>query len=304
MKNCFKCLNPIENQTPVHGLHRDCFLNWFKLNPNNMLDFGDVALRSEKPDSLLPNNPINTSFFQGKFKKYSANLDKRSYILKVQDQDYPELPLAEYLCNQIAKKLGLIISDFYLIHFLNELDSFVTHNFMDNYTPGNLVHIYHFITEGQPFSCQTIIKIIEDKVGRIEAIKQFVFLCLFDALIGNHDRHGRNIALIETKKGFELAPFYDNPSYLGIEDQSVLLAHHNPRGKIATSVNTEPTMKDYVSEFYQMGYESWVKEFRGRIDKIHINQLIENSFLSEKRKIAFSQLIERRIKEFDDVYVS
>lgn len=305
MKICFKCQKPLENKASVHGLHKECFFGWFKLDSNGTTEFRDVALRSEKPDSVMLNKPINASFFQGKFKKYSASLDKRSYILKVQDkEDYPELPHIEYLSNQIAQKLGLMIPDFYLICFLNELDTFVVHNFMDNHTPGNLIHIYHFIQDNQPFSCNTIIKIIEEKVSRMEDIKQFVYLCLFDALIGNHDRHGRNIAFIETKKGFELAPFYDNPSYLGIEDYSFLLAEHNPRGKIETSLTNESTMKDYVSEFCQLGYEGWVKEFRKKIDTIQIEQLIKNSFLSEKRQTAFSSLVARRIKEFDNAILS
>jgi hypothetical protein len=267
MHTCYKCLKTVENQMPLHGLHRDCFFNWFKLDANVAADFSDVALRSERLDSSLRANPINTTFFQGTFKKYSAKLNNRSYILKVKDKDYPELPQTEYLSNQIAQKLGLIIPDFYLIYFLNELDTFVTHNFMDHYTPGNLVHIYHFIKAEQLFSCLTILKIIEEKVGRIEAMKQFIFLCLFDALIGNYDRHGRNIALIATNKGFKLAPFYDNPSYIGIEDQSLLLAQHNPKGKIATSLTNEPTMKDYIIEFDKMGFKEWLKEFRKKIDK-------------------------------------
>ncbi|MBY0281880.1 MAG: HipA domain-containing protein [Alphaproteobacteria bacterium] len=304
MKKCFKCNHHVENEFLVHGLHKDCFYNWFKLNPNTGPEFSDVVLRAEKQDSLLPIKPIHTSFFQGKFRKYSATLEGRSYILKVQDKDYPELPHVEYLSNQIAQKLDLKIPDFYLICFLNESDTFVVHNFMGDYIPANLIHIYHFIGDNQPFSCASIIKIIEEKVGRMEAVKQFVFLCLFDALIGNHDRHGRNIALIETKKGFELAPFYDNPSYIGIEDYSFLLAQHNPRGKIETSLTKEPTMRDYVFEFCQLGYEGWMKEFRKKIDTLQIEQLMKKSFLSEKRQMAFSSLIERRIKEFDDAFLS
>jgi hypothetical protein len=300
MDICLKCLQTIEDQSPVHGLHGDCFCSWFRLDVTGITDFSDVALRSEKLDSSLLSNPINTTFFQGTFKKYSANLNGCSYILKVQDQDYPELPRTEYLSNQIARRLGLIVPDFYMINFLNELDTFVTHNFMDNHTPGNLIHIYHFIKNEQPFSCKTILKIIEEKIGRIESIKQFVFLCLFDSLIGNHDRHGRNIALIETKKGFQLAPFYDNPSYIGIEDNSLLLAQHNPKGKIATSLTNQPTMQDYIVEFHKMGFGELLREFRKKIDNTSIRQMIDRSFLSEKRKTAFSLLIDRRVKEFDD----
>lgn len=295
MSLCFKCSKDIEPQDSEYGLHRACFVEWFHLKDASF-EFEDIIL---KKDINNPKLPMNTSFFQGKFKKYSAMLDKHAYILKVQDENYPELPLVEYLSNQIAQKMGLTVPNFYLIRFPNELDAksaFVVHNFMEAYTPGNLIHIYHFIGK-HSFSCKTIFNIIENKVGRLNALKQVTFLCLFDALIGNHDRHGRNIALVETKKGYELAPFYDNPSYIGIEDQSLLLVNHNPRGTIATSRTEEPTMRDYVIEFIEMGHKSWVEEFLKRLEKTSIGQLIEKGFFSEKRKKAFSSLVDSRIGE-------
>lgn len=298
MHTCFKCSKDIDPQDHLYGLHRACFFLWFNLS-SHFFEFEDIVLRRDKSNSSVSISTMNTSFFQGKFKKYSAKLDKHSYILKVQDDAYPELPLVEYLSNQIAQKMGLIVPNFYLIRFPNVINAktaFVVHNFMEKYIPGNLIHIYHFVAE-QTFSCKTIFNIIEKKVGRINALKQFVFLCLFDALIGNHDRHGRNIALVETKKGYELAPFYDNPSYMGIEDQDFLLAKHNPRGKIATSRNEEPTMHDYAIEFIEMGHKTWVEEFLKRIEQIHLYPLIEESFLSDKRKKAFASLIEYRIGE-------
>lgn len=299
---CLKCLKEIASHDDIYGLHPTCFSSWFNLN-NPSFEFEDIVLRREKSPSALPAIPINTSFFQGAFKKYSAKLGSHSYILKVQDDNYPELPCVEYLSNQIGQQIGLLVPDFYLIRFPKERNAkfaFVVHNFMEKYIPGNLIHIYHFI-DGQPFSCKTILSVIEEKVKRINALKQFVFLCLFDALIGNHDRHGRNIALIETKKGYELAPFYDNPSYIGIEEQSLLLAKHNPRGKITTSHNDEPTIGDYAIEFIGMGYESWVKDFRESVNRIQIDQFIEKSFLSNKRKQAFASLIQQRLEEFKNV---
>ncbi len=297
MDFCFKCLNIIENHDYKYGLHTVCFSSWFNLS-NSSLEFEDVVLRKQKSDSSSI-NLINTSFFQGAFKKYSSKLDNHSYILKAQDDHYPELPAVEYLSNQIGRKIGLILPDFYIMRFPNEVaakTAFVVHNFMEKYIPGNLIHIYHFINN-QPFSCLTILNILKNKVGRIHALKHFVFLCLFDALIGNHDRHGRNIALIETKKGYELAPFYDNPSYLGIEEQGLLLAKHNPRGKIMTSYNAEPTMHDYVVEFIEMGYKSWIEEFLEKIIQAQISQLITESLLSDKRKQAFTSLVQQRLEE-------
>lgn len=299
MHICFKCLKAVDPQDHVYGLHSTCFSTWFNLT-NPSFEFEDIVLRGDKNN---PSLSMNTSFFQGKFKKYSAKLDKHSYILKVQDDDYPELPTVEYLSNQIGQKIGLIVPNFYLIRFPNEINAktaFVVHNFMEKYVPGNLIHIYHFVAE-QPFSCKTILSIIKEKVGRISALKQFTFLCLFDALIGNHDRHGRNIALIETKKGYELAPCYDNPSYMGIEDRDFLLAKHNPRGKIATSHNEEPTMHDYAIEFIEIGYRDWVEEFLQRVEQIAIHHLIAETFLSDKRKQAFASLVEHRVEELKHV---
>jgi 6-pyruvoyl-tetrahydropterin synthase len=304
MEICFRCSRVVDPENFLYGLHKDCFLSWFSLN--SPAEFQDVVLARQEDDSSFDGSPINASFLQGKFKKYSAKLDNHSYILKIQEEDYPELPVVEYLCNQIAQAIGMIIPSFYLIRFPNEIDAkltFVVDNFMEKHTPGNLIHIYHFIGE-QPFAIHTILNIIKEKVGRLEAMKQFAFLCLFDALIGNHDRHGRNMGLIETKKGFELAPFYDNTSYLGIEDQSLLLAHHNPRGKISASDNAEPTMQHYVIAFCQMGFKNWVDEFLRKIDQINILELVRTSFLSEKRKKGFSNLIERRLQEAKDAYCS
>lgn len=299
MNSCLKCLQLIEPTDSKYGLHTECFITLFNLD-NSLAEFEDLALKREKQNSQL--SVIHTSFFQGAFKKYSAKLGSKSYILKVQDDDYPELPSIEYLSNQIGQQIGLIVPNFYLVRFPNEINAkfaFVVHNFMENYIPGNLVHIYHFVVD-KPFSCKTIYRVIEEKIGRMDALKQFIFLCLFDALIGNHDRHGRNIALIETKKGYRLAPFYDNPSYMGIEEQSLLLARHNPRGKIITSKNDEPTMHDYVVEFVEMGHSSWVKEFLGRVNIHNIYQLIENSFITDKRKKAVTTLIKQRLNELEN----
>jgi hypothetical protein len=41
--------------------------------------------------------------------------------MKVQQQDYPELPAVEFLCNQIAASLGLSIPEYHLNNFHGSL---------------------------------------------------------------------------------------------------------------------------------------------------------------------------------------
>ena len=141
---------------------------------------------------------IATSFFHGKFRKYSAQLGDKHYILKVEQEDVPALPATEYLCNQIAQAIGLHVPAHYLIRFEGTLTSFVVNNFMHNRQASNLIHIYRFLDSPNNFTCEGILKIIDKEVGRFTDVCRFVELCLFDSLrIGNHDRHGRNLRLIK-----------------------------------------------------------------------------------------------------------
>lgn len=257
----------------------------------------DVALKNSSS-----NDPISfqnhNSFFHGKFKKYSAVLNEKNYILKVQEKDFPELPATEYLCNQIARYLGLYVPDFYLIRFQETIDTFVCENFMQNRSFSNLIHIYHFL-EPRPenFNCENLFHTIASKTQRLEEIERFIELTLFDALIGNHDRHGRNIALVQSPEGFQLSPFYDNPSYLGIESDFLLNAQHEPRGQIYTASSKEPKIIDYVKEWERLGQTATVNKFRTKIDIEHVMNIIETSFISKKRKESFKRLIHRRYSE-------
>ena len=290
---CYKCLKVLEEQK-VHGLHEQCFVEWFGIQASDAQFSLTVKTAGNSNDPLAH---LNSSFFHGKFKKYSARLGGSGYIVKVRQEPFLELPTMEFLCNQIARELGMNVPDFYLISLENHAEAFISKNFMEQYADANLVHLYRFLDEKKPFDLANIIEVIAHHTGNLLEIERLVNICLFDMLIGNHDRHGRNLALIETPKGKFLSPFYDNPSYLGIEESWLLKALHEPCGKIHTSNSSEPKMGEYVSEFDKLGYGFVVQQFFDsiRIEKIML--LISESFLSSLRKEAFSKLITRRYEE-------
>lgn len=171
---------------------------------------------------------------------------------------------------------------------------------MQDYVGSNLIHIYHFIKADKEFNIENLFKIIEEKTGKYAELKKFIRLCLFDALIGNHDRHGRNLGFIQSASKYILSPCYDNPSYLAIADEDFLGTDLNPRGKIYTSTTKEPGMADYINEFIRLGYKVEVQEFFKIISLEKIQNLIEESFISQKRKQAFINLITKRYMEFKD----
>lgn len=220
-----------------------------------------------------------------------------NYILKVQQKEYPELPATEFLSNQIYESLNISIPNYYLVRFPEEQFCFVTKNFMAEFAASDLVHIYHFIKDGMGHDCESLVTIIGEQTGRRIEQERFVYLTLADSLIGNHDRHGRNLGFIQSAKGMKLAPFYDNPSALGLEDHSILGADLQPRGSIFTKESDKPTMKDYVKEWHRLGYGDIVDRFRKHHSLEEIKSLIEKSNISEKRQKALFKLISKRSQE-------
>jgi len=288
---CYCSKTFLKDQEPWYGLHQDCFRKWFAIN--EICKFGDVAPRSL---SLAPEEK-NISFFSGAYRKYSAKLEDQNYILKVQQKEYPELPATEFLCNQIFESLHITIPDYYLVLFPEHELCFVTKNFMSGLTSCSLVHIYHILQKGMEHNCENLMKVIIEHTKRKTEIEKFICLTLADSLIGNHDRHGRNLAFIQSPQGMRLAPFYDNPSSIALEEKSMLKADLQPRGSIFTKESDKPTIKDYVKEWKRLGYGEIVDHFRKKISLENIEILIKKSYLGDERKQALLCLIKKRYEE-------
>jgi hypothetical protein len=296
---CLKCAKQL-NSPIKYGLHEKCFIDWFKVGPK--AEFISLAQRSSySKDSKPKNTTTNTSFYHGKFKKYSAELGNDSYILKMREQkDAPELPEVEYVCNQIAQNLGIPIPEFFYIDFYSE-KIFVTKVFIKKGSGNaNLEHIYKFRSDDF-HNCEILAKVIMETTKLPYDLDAFLTTLLFDALIGNHDRHGRNLAFIVTPSKTILSPIYDNVSYLSLVSGPLLAADFNPTGRIATHETNEPSMTHYVHELKRLGYGDIVTLFAQKIKILKIEMLIDNSFCSGLMKAALKKLINKRYQELLNV---
>lgn len=293
--NCLKCSKKLVEPTK-YGLHEKCFTSWFKTDASNEF----VSLIQRPGTSLDPemkSSPNNTSFYHGKFRKYSASLGSENFILKMRDSvAAPELPEVEYLCNQIADAAGIPVPEFYYIDFFTE-KVFVTKVFIKKYTGhANLEHIYKFRPD-KDHEVEALIKMISETTRLPHDVDVFIETLLFDALIGNHDRHGRNLAFVVTASKTTLSPIYDNVSYLSLVSGPLLAADFNPTGRIATRESAEPSMSHYVKELKRLGHIDSILTFSQKIKMAKIEILIDRSFCSESMKAALKKLINKRYRE-------
>ncbi|MEN0057898.1 MAG: HipA domain-containing protein [Bdellovibrio sp.] len=295
---CLKCVQDIIGVSK-YGLHEECFVEWFKTDVQN--EFVSLSQRSaQSQDPEVKSSLNNTSFYHGKFKKYSADLGSESYILKMREaKDAPELPEVEYLCNQIAALVGLPLPEFFYIDFFTE-KVFVTKVFIKKGGgSANLEHIYKFRPD-TAHDCETLIKVITQTTKLPYDVDVFLNTLLFDALIGNHDRHGRNLAFVVTPSKTVLSPIYDNVSYLSLVSGPLLAADFNPTGRVATKDSAEPAMRHYLDELGRLGYRDVAEQFAQKVKIQKIEQLIDESFCSELMKQALKTLIKKRYKELVD----
>jgi hypothetical protein len=81
MRLCYRCYKSLDEKDMVSGLHLSCFCSWFELPSSD--EFLDVVARyGDQTDGEGDWRQINTSFFHGKFRKYSASVGNYSYILR------------------------------------------------------------------------------------------------------------------------------------------------------------------------------------------------------------------------------
>lgn len=313
---CHKAIETVEARK-FCGLHRVCFLKSFKLT--DPLKFSNLDPKKQDFVSGYSHiKKIKDSFYHGRYRKYSADLGNTKYILKIQEKKFPDLPAIEYVCNRIASLLGLNVPEYHLIKYKVENDpknesqhnksnignmTFIVRNFMQDYKGGTLHHIYKFLPKGEKnYNCKNITDVLFQHTKPADVVR-FIEITLFDSLIGNNDRHGRNLGIIESARKKRLAPLYDNPSYFGIESDDLIGADFNISGCIRTSLSKEPMLMNYLKEFQSLGFEKiclkFFKKVTGQFNKII--ESVESSEVSEKRRKAFIKFLNKQLKIMENI---
>ena len=297
---CLHCNKQINTLSNHYGLHPHCFDEIFQCTTAN--NFSNLSERQFSSDRTTETNIYLSSYFAGNYRKYDASLNTHRYILKFQETNMPHLVTVEFIINKLAKQFNLPIPEpFAIIKINNEL-SFVEKNFLDNKknTHHNLIHIYHYLKKGeQHYTVSNIYNAILNETQSYKDCEIFLETLLFDALIGNDDRHGRNLAILQTSKEKKLSPIYDNVSALGRESGEWLKAHWNPTGKILTKFSSKPSIADYVKEIKKLGHANTLDSFYTKLLRVNTTEIINStSHLHLEMKQALIKLIDEKKQGF------
>ncbi|GEM_PF-575269 len=305
---CLRCNKPMMGEKESHyGQHLRCFQMIFRVSGKP--EFSSLIQKASTTDKKRgqdqpKTNPHLTSYFGGNYRKYEGTLGNAKYILKLSKPEYPELAPVEYVSNKIAYHCGLVIpTPFTLLDMGDGELAFVSRNFMDDLSShATLNHIYHYTPLENPlhYTVENMVKTIYRETKSSADTRMFVRALVFDALVGNHDRHGRNLALIVTSQSQRLSPIYDNPSYLGLESGAMLRGAFSPRGKIWTKASQEPEMTEYLEELERLSVLGIAKDLFQKISIVKIEAYINESIsLSPEMKQAMKKLILNRYRDLE-----
>lgn len=218
-----------------------------KLRIENSKNYsGKIVNQSQIPilkesEYYVENQPLDgdapKQFIRVYFFKKDSGVTKRNpstwnaYIAKSAEKWYPHESVVEYMINKIGEELGLYINDVELLqintqirflskYFLNKNETLVHGaEICGQYL--NDVDLAAQIANDQKsarelftfeFICEAIRSVFPQPCEAI--IDQVVKMIIFDALVGNNDRHFYNWGIIITKKKTEkqpiFAPIYDS----------------------------------------------------------------------------------------------
>lgn len=227
-----------------------------------------------------------------------------NYILKIQSENYPELPENEALTMTLASMIGIDVplhgliyaKDNSMTYFIKRFDRYGHHKKLPVEDFGQLCHLDR--DTKYESSMERVIKTIAEycTFPKIELGKLFK-LTLFNFLVGNEDMHVKNFSLItQTNNIITLSPAYD------LLNSTIALK--NAAEEIALPLNGKKnnlTKRDLLRWFgaEKMGlHTKFIGETVEEIQQAlpEWEKLIERSFLSKTMREKYHDLIEKRFQ--------
>jgi serine/threonine-protein kinase HipA len=225
------------------------------------------------------------------------------YILKPQNNLYPQLPENEDLTMRLAEQIGLEIPLHGLVYSKDQKLTYFVKRF-DRFGKGSKYSVEDFAQlAGKSrdtkynYSMEKVAGILESycTFPAIEKIRLFK-LTVFNFLTGNEDQHLKNFSLITKDNKVTFTPFYDliNTSIsLANPVEEIALPVKGKKSKISRNVLIEYWGKERLglnNQIIDQALNSITEKFEGW------TELINKSFLSKEMKEKYLILLDERRK--------
>jgi hypothetical protein len=306
MCKCLYCYQPLqENQKDFHP---QCAKKIFGVQEAPLLEY-----KYDELDHLAEQVIRAQTSLTGVQPKLSLNFNKHEgtnrltivglwgdYIFKPQTADYPQLPENEDLTMHLAECAKIKVVPHSLIRLTDGSLGYITKR-IDRTKEGKKIDMedmcqltLHPTEYKYKGSYEQIAKVMMQYCDMPKLdLTNYMQLLLFCFVTGNNDMHLKNFSLYRPHKGYQLSPAYDLVN--------IAIANPNDKEELALSLSGRKTkieLNNFIQSAATMGIEENV--VRHLIANMHNalpkwRLLIQASFLDDKLKEKYTELVEERL---------
>ncbi len=272
------------------------------MTTNRLPEIKKIKIKSDKIKTETAGGISISSIYGGSVLKYGSVFGDETLMLKKSDT-YKDMASMEIATNQIASSIFKIeVPKFYEVKDEYENEYFGSVDFTTNAdSQREVVHFERVMPEFPiDWSCEGIIK----KINEISDFKEkdinsFIKILMFDAVIGNDDRHSKNLAFLKDGYKIGLSPCYDNcPSVVFLVDKKYEINKDDSvAGVISVSNECGDNVTNYVTELVRLGYKSDVINLLKSINELEISKIIDDRKLGDRGE-CFKNFVSSNIKKW------
>ena len=306
MCKCLYCYQPLqENQKDFHP---QCAKKIFGVQEAPLLEY-----KYDELDHLAEQVIRAQTSLTGVQPKLSLNFNKHKgtnrltivglwgdYIFKPQTVDYPQLPENEDLTMHLAECAKIKVVPHSLIRQADGSLGYITKR-IDRTKEGKKIDMedmcqltLHPTEYKYKGSYEQIAKVMMQYCDMPKLdLTNYMQLLLFCFVTGNNDMHLKNFSLYRPHKGYQLSPAYDLVN--------IAIANPNDKEELALSLSGRKTkieLNNFIQSAATMGIEEnvvrrLIANMLNALPKWRL--LIQASFLDDKLKEKYTELVEERL---------
>ncbi|HQB69554.1 MAG TPA: HipA domain-containing protein [Paludibacteraceae bacterium] len=312
-KKCLYCYKELDTEGDFHP---SCSLQFFGSTEPPILDYTlsemaelakEVVEKSVTVPGVQPK--LSLGYIKDVLKDgYKGRLTVMgamggNYILKPQNETFPQMPENEHLTMRMAELCGISVVPSTLIRLKSGELSYLTKR-IDRTETGEKIHMLDMFQILEAFdkyrsSVEKVGKAVaEHSSNTLLDLLRLLEVVLFSYITGNNDMHLKNFSLILDNNDWTLAPAYDLLNvnlHLPEDTEEMALTIGGKKRKITKSnfVNLGLSFQLTEKQIFNT-FERFIK-----VEK-KLKKEIKSSFLSSEYQMKYIELLETRLNLFKE----